>query len=92
MNFSDGFFLGDFFGENVLEEFFGRIFWKDFLREDLFWEDFLGGFLGGLFLEELFGRNYLFYFDVEGIDLFVKILIFVKILSQRRRKEEGQEI
>ena len=44
--------------------------------------------MGGLFLEELFGRNYLFYFDVEGIDLFVKIFIFVKILSQRRRKDK----
>ena len=38
-----------------------------------------------------FGRNYLFYSSVEGIDLFVKILVFVKILSQGRWKEEGQE-
>ena len=28
---------------------------------------------------------------MEGIDLFVKILVFVKILSQDRRKEEEEE-
>ena len=28
---------------------------------------------------------------MEGIDLFVKILVFVKILSQGRRKEEKEE-
>ena len=28
---------------------------------------------------------------MEGIDLFVKILVFVKILSQGRRKEEEEE-
>ena len=27
---------------------------------------------------------------MEGIDLFVKILVFVKILSQDRRKEEEE--
>ena len=63
---------------------FWRIFWKDFRRI------FLGGFLGGLFLEEFFGRNSLFYFNVEGIDLFVKILVFVKILSKSRRRKEGR--
>ena len=39
-----------------------------------FWEDFFGGFLGGFVLEE--------FFVYIGIDLFVKILVFVKILSQ----------
>ena len=28
---------------------------------------------------------------MEGIELFVNILVFAKILSQWRRKEEGQE-
>ena len=37
--------------------------------------------MGGLFLEEFFGMNSLFYFDVEGIDL------FVKTLGKGRRKE-----
>ena len=70
--------------------FSGEIFWKDFFWEDFFWEDFLGGFFGRIFLggffwedfwEDCFWRNSLFYFNVEGIDLFVKILVFVKILS-----------
>ena len=54
----------------------------------------MGGFLGGLFLEEFFGKNYLFSFNVEGIDLFVKILIFVKILSKSKkgRKEEFRSL
>ena len=51
--------------------FFGKIFW----------EDFLGGFLGGFFW-----RNSLCYFNVEGIDLFVKILVFVKILSKSQKE------
>ena len=29
------------------------------------------------------------YLNMEGIDLFVKILVFVKILSQWRRRKEG---
>ena len=41
--------------------------------------NFLGGFILEDFWEELFGYI--------GIDLFVKILFFVKILSQWRRKE-----
>jgi hypothetical protein len=53
--------------------FLGRIFWV--------------GFLGGLFLEEFYGRNYLFYFNVEGNDLFVKILF-----KNRRSKEGGQNL
>ena len=42
-------------------------------------------FLGRFFREEFLGRIFgLFYFDVEGIDLFVKILVFVKILSKSK--------
>ena len=33
-----------------------------------------------------------FFGNMEGIHLFVKILVFVKILSQWRRRKEGQEI
>ena len=62
-------------------EFIG-IFWKDFRRI------LEGFFLGGLFWGEFFGRYYMLYFNVEGIDLFVKILGFVKILSESRRKED----
>ena len=45
------------------------------------------------FWKEFFVRNFLEEFWEEffvyiGIELFVKILIFVKILSQGRRKEE----
>ena len=61
--------------------------------DGIFWEDFLGGFFWEDFWEdfweELFEGNYLFYFNVEGIDLFVKILVFVKILS-KSKKEGGQ--
>ena len=77
----------EIFGEFLKNLFkFKRIFPKDFLGEFLwekffgkiFWEDFLGGF----FWEE--------FFVYIGIDLFVKILVFVKILSQgRRRRKEG---
>ena len=48
--------------------------------------------MGGIFWEEFFGRNslggILWEEFVKGIDLFVKILVFVKILSQW--KEEGR--
>jgi hypothetical protein len=30
------------------------------------------------------------YLNMEGIDLFVKILVFVEILSQLRRRKEGR--
>ena len=46
--------------------------------------------MGGLFLEEFFGTNSLFYFNVERIDLFVKILVFIRILSKSRRRKEGR--
>ena len=70
-----------------LEEFLGEIFWEDFLG-GYFWEDFYGrNFLGGFF-----GRNSTkSYLNIEGIDLLVKILVFVKILylSLKERKEEN---
>ena len=47
----------------------------------------MGGFLGGLFLEEFFWMNSLLYLNVIGIDLFVKIFVFFKILSESTRKE-----
>ena len=49
-----------------------------------FRENFLGEFFGG-FYGRIFGRN-----SFGGIDLFVKISVFVKILSQGRRKEEEE--
>ena len=44
-------------------------------------------FLGGFFWEDFFGG----FLGGIGIDLFVKILVFVEILSQWRRKEEGRK-
>ena len=81
----------EFFWRIFLEEFFWRNFWKKFLGR-IFW--------GGFFGEKFFGRNSLFtllklfeYGRTEGIDLFVKILVFVKILSKwRRKKEESLEV
>ena len=76
-----GNWLEEYCGRNFLggifwEEFFGRIFLKEFFGRN---------FSGGIFWEELFGRNFLFtlwYLNMEGIDLYVKIMVFVKILSQ----------
>ena len=74
-----------------MEELFDRNFLGGF-----FWQDFLGrNSLGGFFWEVFFGRNsyivkvvsQLSYLNMEGIDLFVKILVFVKILSESTRKE-----
>ena len=56
--------------------FFGGIFWEKFFGRT-FWEDFR---------EDFFGRNSLYI----GIDLFIKILVFVKILS--KSKEGRKEI
>ena len=72
--------MEEFFGRNFLggffwEDFFGRIFLGGF-----FWEDYLEDFLGGILWEE--------FFVYIGIDLFVKILVFVKILSQWRRRKD----
>jgi hypothetical protein len=78
-------FLGIFWN------FFG-IFWRIFL-EEYFWEkffgrNFLGEIFGRIFWGGFFGRNFLHcesqlsYLNMEGIDLFVTILVFVKILSK----------
>ena len=61
-------FWGKFFGRIFREDFLGGFFWEDFL-EDCFWKNSL--------------RGNMFYFNVEGIDL------FVKILSKSRRKKRG---
>ena len=53
----------------------------EFFSEKLFGRIFLENFFGGFFW-----RNSLFT-ELE----FVKILVFVKILSQWRRKEEGRK-
>ena len=66
----------EFFGKNFLGRFFGRIFLGGFL-----WEDF--------FVEDFFGRNLTkSYLNIEGIDLLVKILVFVKILYLRKGRKE----
>ena len=54
---------------------------------EIFWEDFLGGFFWEDFWEECFGRNFLGGILCTlriVIDLFVKILVFVKILSKSK--------
>ena len=72
--------------------FFEGIFWEDFLKEffgRIFWEEFFGrNFLGENFWEDFFGRNSLFTLlksaKLLQIDLFVKILVFVKFLSKSK--------
>jgi hypothetical protein len=85
--FGGNFWQENFLGEIFWEDFFGRIFLGEFFWEKFFW----GNFLGGIFWEKFFGRNFLggilclhCYLNMKRIDL------FVKILSQWRRKE-GQE-
>ena len=68
----------------------------------IFWRIFLGGFFGrnSLFtllkLAKLFElRTFKYYLkglnlNMEGIDSFVKILVFVKILSQWRRRRRAR--
>ena len=79
-----------------MEELLGRIFWKDFFGK-IFWEKFFGRnflgrfFWGGILWEEFFVyivkvKVCLSYLSMEGIDLFVKILVFVKILSQGKKE------
>ena len=63
-------------GEIFSEVFFGRICWEDFL--------------GNFFLEDVFGRIFFEGNSSGGVFClrwFVKILVFVKILSQLGRKE-----
>ena len=60
-----------------------------FLR--IFWEFFWRIFFGGIFWEKILGGFFLrnstkSYLNMEGIDL------FVKILSKSRRKEGGQNL
>ena len=58
-----------------------------------FWEKFLGGFFGRIFLEDLL-RGILWeeFFVYIGIDLFVEILVFVKILSKSKEEEEFRSL
>ena len=86
----------DIFWEDFLEEFFGRVFFGGIFLEEFFGRIVLGGFfwedfLGGIFWEEFFGRNSLFTLlksaKLLGIDFFLKILVFDKILS--KSKKEG---
>jgi hypothetical protein len=71
-------------------EFFGDFF--DFFLKflgiflEIFREDFFGGIFWRNFLREIFWEE---FFVCIGIDLFVKILVFVKILSQGRRRKEN---
>ena len=55
----------------------GEIFWGKFFWGNFFGEDFLGGIL-----------CLHYYLNMNRMDLFVKILVFVKILSQWRRKDK----
>ena len=61
----------------------------EFLRRN-----FLGGFfgrifMGGIFWEDFFERNSTkSYLNIEGIDLLVKILVFVKISYLRKGRKE----
>ena len=73
-----GNFLGGFFWRN----FFGGIF------REIFERIFLGGFFGRIFCEDFFWktffwRNYLVEINMQGIDVFIKILG-----SQCTRKKE----
>ena len=45
--------------------------------------------MGGIFWEDFFGRNSTkSYLNIEGIDLLVKILVFVKISYLRKGRKE----
>ena len=70
----------------------GGIFWEKCFGR-IFWEDIFGRiFMGGIFWEDFFGRNSTkSYLNIEGIDLLVKILVFVKILDLRKGRKEGRK-
>ena len=54
---------------------------------EMFWEDFLGGIFWEDFWEDFFGRNSTkSHLNIEGIDLFVKILYL------RKGRKEGRKI
>ena len=55
----------------------GGFFWEDFFGR-IFWEDFFGRIFFVRTFEMSSTKSYL---NMEGIDLFVKILVFVKILG-----------
>ena len=68
----------------VLRIFFEELFLRNFLGRNLlggfFWRNSLGGILC------LYCQSQLSYLNIEGIDL------FVKILTKERRKEEFQPL
>ena len=67
--------MGGILGGFFLQNFSGGIFWEKFFGR-IFWEDF-------------FGRNSKkSYLNIEGIDVLVKILVFVKILYLRKGRED----
>ena len=79
-NFSGGFFWRTFLAEFFWWNFLGDIFWDFFFEEvffgRIFWEDFFGRIFFGRTFERSSTKSYL---NMEGIDLFVKILVFVLI-------------
>ena len=66
----------------IFWEFVGGMFWE-FVRNSLgiCWEFYRNYF-------EFFRKFWGSYLNMEGIDFFVRILVFVKILGKGRRKEE----
>ena len=74
--------MGGFLGGFFLRNFSGGIFWEKFFGGiflgGFFWEDFWEDFLGGILCLHW--------------NCFVKILVFVKILSESTRKEGGQNL
>ena len=86
-----GGFLGGFliFGRIFLQNFSDGIFWEKFFGR-IFWEDIFGRiFMEGFFCGGFFGRySRKSYLNMEGIDLFVKILVFVKILYIRKGRKK----
>ena len=64
-------------------DFFG-FFWKFFRNSLGFLRDIFGDLLRNILKIVILGE---FLGNMKRIDLFVKILVFVKILSKSRRKE-----
>ena len=58
-------------------------FFLEFFSGEFFGRIFLGGFLGGFFWKE---------FNKKLFDLFVKILVFVKILYLRKGRKEEENL
>ena len=76
--------IGGFLGGFVFTEFFWWNFWGENFREDFYGRNFLGGLL-----EDFFGRNSTkSYLNIEGIHLFVKILVFCQDFVPKERKEK----